>query len=466
MGCLCNIHTNLIDDTIFRMQSELVIIGGGLAGCEAAWQAAKRGISVILYEMRPQKMTEAHKTALLGELVCSNSLGSTHTTNGSGLLFNEMKVFNSLICRVAEETAVPAGSALAVDRTQFAERLTNLLTNHPLIKIIHEEVVSIPQGPCIIASGPLTSPAFITALQNFHGEKNLFFYDAIAPIMEADSIDMQTVFLGSRYGKGESDEGDYLNCPLDKETYEAFVEQLINAQQIELKPFEQQINQGVDAGFGHFFEGCLPIEILARRGINTLIYGPLRPVGLRKSYKGTPPYAIIQLRQDDINQTTYNMVGFQTNLTFSEQKRVFRMIPGLQNAEFVRYGQMHRNTFLFAPSLINQNLQAIHRADLFFAGQLIGVEGYLGNAATGLVAGINAANLLKQKPLLIFPKETMIGALCFYVSHAEKETFQPMKANFGLLPPITPRIRNKGDRKIAYSNRSLKMIKSIYTKEP
>ncbi|MGV8027275.1 MAG: methylenetetrahydrofolate--tRNA-(uracil(54)-C(5))-methyltransferase (FADH(2)-oxidizing) TrmFO [Anaerolineaceae bacterium] len=448
------------------MQTELTIVGGGLAGCEAAWQAAKRGISVTLYEMRPQKMTEAHKTGLLGELVCSNSLGSTHSTNGSGLLFNEMKVFNSIICQVAEESAVPAGSALAVDRTQFAEKLTNLLISHPLIKIIHEEVGAIPQGPCIITSGPLTSLALITALQDFHGEKNLFFYDAIAPIMEADSIEMQIAFRGSRYGKSESDEGDYLNCPLDKEAYEAFVEQLISAQQIELKSFEQKINQGVDAGYGHFFEGCLPIEILARRGINTLAYGPLRPVGLRKSYKGTPPYAIVQLRQDDISQTTYNMVGFQTNLTFSEQKRVFRMIPGLQNAEFIRYGQMHRNTYLFAPSLINQHLQTIHRSDLFFAGQLIGVEGYLGNAATGLVAGINAANFLKQKPLLIFPMETMIGALCFYVSHAEKETFQPMKANFGILPPITPKIKNKSERKIACSNRSLKMIKSIYTKEP
>ncbi len=466
MGCLCNIHTNLIDDTIFCMQSELMVVGGGLAGCEAAWQAANRDIPVSLYEMRPQKMTEVHKTDLLGELVCSNSLGSTLTTNGNGLLFNEMKIFNSLVGRVAEETAVPAGSALAVDRTQFAEKITHLLTSHPLIKIIHEEIVAIPQEPCIIASGPLTSPSLITALQNYHGEKNLFFYDAIAPIVEAESIDMQTAFRGSRYGKDESGEGDYLNCPLDKETYEAFVEQLMNAQQIELKPFEQQVHQGVDAGYGHFFEGCLPIEILARRGVNTLAYGPLRPVGLRKSYKGIPPYAIVQLRQDDLSKTSYNMVGFQTNLTFSEQKRVFRMIPGLQNAEFVRYGQMHRNTFLFAPTLINQNLQSINRSDLFFAGQLIGVEGYLGNAATGLVAGIHAASLLKHEPLLTFPRETMMGALCFYVSHAEKEIFQPMKANFGLLPPITPKIKNKGDRKIASVSRSLKMIEIVYKKEP
>ncbi|RJQ40131.1 MAG: methylenetetrahydrofolate--tRNA-(uracil(54)-C(5))-methyltransferase (FADH(2)-oxidizing) TrmFO [Anaerolineaceae bacterium] len=448
------------------MQSELVVVGGGLAGCEAAWQAAHRGISVLLYEMRPLKMTEAHKTALLGELVCSNSLGSTLTTNGTGLLFNEMKILNSIVCRVAEETSVPAGSALAVDRTQFAERLTGLIASHPFIKIIHQEVTKIPQETSIIASGPLTSQPLIEALQRFHGERNLFFYDAIAPIIEAESIDMQATFRGSRYGKGKFGEGDYLNCPLDKERYEYFIEQLINAQQIELKPFEQEINQGVNAGPGNFFEGCLPIEILARRGINALAYGPLRPVGLRKAYKGNPPFAVVQLRQDNTSKTTYNMVGFQTNLTFSEQKRIFRMIPGLHDAEFVRFGQMHRNTFLFAPTLINQNLQAINRPGLFFAGQIIGVEGYLGNAATGLVAGINAARLLKEKPLITFPRETMIGSLCFYVSNAEKDTFQPMKANFGLLPPITPRIKNKGDRKIAYSNRALKMINNLYNSEP
>ncbi len=465
MTCLCNIYTNLFDDKIFEMEPQLVIIGGGLAGCEAAWQAAKRGISVLLFEMRPQKMTEAHKTALLGELVCSNSLGSTPTTNGSGLLFHEMKVFDSLICSIAEETSVPAGTALAVDRTQFAQKLTEMVSNHTNIKIIHEEITTIPDSPCIIATGPLTSSSLIKALQDFHGENNLFFFDAIAPIIEADSINMDIAFRGSRYGKEEVGKGDYLNCPLDKERYEIFVDQLTHAQQIELKAFEEDIHNEVKAGYGHFFEACLPIEVLARRGIDSLAYGPLRPVGLRRAYHGNPPYAVVQLRQDDLSSTTYNMVGFQTNLTYAEQKRVFRMIPGLEKAEFVRLGQMHRNTYLFSPSLINQELQAVNRQDLFFAGQLIGVEGYLGNAASGLVAGINAARYLHHEPLLTFPRETMIGALCYYISHAEKESFQPMKANFGLLPPLDPVIKNKGDRKIAHSKRALAMIQTLLEQE-
>lgn len=465
MGCLCNIYTNLFDDTIFRMPFELSVIGGGLAGCEAAWQAANRGISVLLYEMRPQTMTEVHKTDLLGELVCSNSLGSVKPTSGSGLLFNEMKVFDSLICKVAEDSTVPAGTALAVDRKLFSQRITELLSAHPQIKIIRAEITSIPTTPSIIATGPLTSPAMTQALRDFHGEKNLFFYDAIAPLLEADSIDMETAFWGSRYGNAGSGKGDYLNCPMDKETYDAFVEQLIHAQQIPLRPFEQGISEGVDAGHGNFFEGCLPVEVLARRGVATLAYGPMRPVGLRKSYPGDPPYAIVQLRQDNLSHTTYNMVGFQTNLTFSEQKRVFRMIPALQNAEFVRYGQMHRNTFLFAPTLINPGLQSLQRPDLFFAGQLIGVEGYLGNAATGMVAGINAVRYLYQQPLLTFPQETIIGGLCFYITHAQKDEFQPMKANFGLLPPLFPMIKSKGDRKAAYGNRSLEMIKEFYNRQ-
>ncbi len=465
MVCLCNIYTNLFDDKIPAMEPRLVIVGGGLAGCEAAWQAANRGISVLLYEMRPQKMTEAHQTDLLGELVCSNSLGSTLTNNGSGLLFHEMKAFHSLICKVAEETAVPAGTALAVDRTLFAQKLTNTMENHPGIQIVREEITTLPDSPCIVATGPLTSPSLIAALQDFHGEKNLFFYDAIAPIIESDSIDMDIAFRASRYGKEEFGRGDYINCPLDKETYEAFVDQLIHAQQIKLKSFEQDIQNGVKTGHSHFFEACLPVEVLARRGINSLAYGPLRPVGLRRSYQGDPPYAVVQLRQDNLNNTSYNMVGFQTNLTYAEQKRVFRMIPGLENAEFVRLGQMHRNTFFYAPSLINQDLRSIERKDLFFAGQLIGVEGYLGNAVSGLVAGINAARFLQDKPLLTFPRETMIGALCFYISHSDKECFQPMKANFGLFPPLTPPIKNKGERKIANAERALKTIRILAGKE-
>jgi len=465
MICLCNIYTNLFDDKIPEMEQCLVIAGGGLAGCEAAWQAANRGISVILYEMRPQKMTEAHQTNLLGELVCSNSLGSTLTSNGSGLLFYEMKTFQSLICKVAEETAVPAGSALAVDRTLFAKKITEAMENHPNIQLVREEITTLPDSPCIIATGPLTSPSLIKALQDFHGEKNLFFYDAIAPIIEADSINMNIAFRASRYGKEEFGRGDYINCPMDKKTYEIFIDQLIHAKQIELKTFEQDIQNGVKTGHGLYFEACLPIEVLACRGINSLAYGPLRPVGLRRSFQGYPPYAIVQLRQDNLNNTSYNMVGFQTNLTYAEQKRVFRIIPGLEKAEFVRLGQMHRNTFFCAPSLINQNLQAVKRKDIFFAGQLIGVEGYMGNAASGLVAGINAAKFLQDKPLLTFPRETMIGALCFYISHAEKESFQPMKANFGLFPPLIPAVKIKRERKVANAERALKTIQIFADKE-
>ncbi len=444
------------------MTTELTIVGGGLAGCEAAWQAANQGIPVVLYEMRPYKFTEAHRTALLAELICSNSLGSIKPSSANGLLYHEMKAFNSLICQAAEATSVPAGTALAVDRYLFAQKVTEMLSHHPHVRIVREEVTSIPLTPTIIATGPLTSPALTKALQNFHGEENLFFYDAIAPIIEADSIDMHNAFWGSRYGKENFGNGDYLNCPLDKPTYENFIDNLVHAKTISLRSFEEEIREGVEAGQGPFFEGCLPIETLANRGLKTLAYGPLRPVGLHKSYHGERPYAVVQLRQEDLSHDVYNMVGFQTNLTISEQKRVFRLIPALQNAEFVRYGQMHRNTFLFAPTLINEYLQSIHRPNLFFAGQLVGVEGYLGNAASGLVAGINAAKFLQNESLTAFPRESMIGAICFYISHANREEFQPIKANFGILPPLETSLKNKAERNAAYVNRSLNKIKSMH----
>ncbi|HAF62242.1 MAG TPA: methylenetetrahydrofolate--tRNA-(uracil(54)-C(5))-methyltransferase (FADH(2)-oxidizing) TrmFO [Anaerolineaceae bacterium] len=441
------------------MQPVLRIVGGGLAGSEAAWQAAERGIHVQLYEMRPAKQTEAHHTEFLGELVCSNSLGSKLKSNGTGLLYQEMELLNSIICRVADRTCVPAGAALAVDRQLFARELTNTLSNHPNIEIIRQEISVIPSGLTIIATGPLTSSSLAKSLQAFHGESNLFFFDAIAPLIAEDSIDHSLTFRGSRYGKGNSPNGDYLNCPMTREQYYRFVEELVKAKQIPLKSFEGEIQTGVDAGPGHFFEGCLPVEEIARRGLNALAFGPLRPVGLRKMVEGTPPYAVVQLRQDNLHNTIYNMVGFQTNLIFPEQQRIFRLIPGLEKAEFVHYGQMHRNTFLFAPTLINQRLQARNRKDLFFAGQLIGIEGYLGNAASGLVAGINAARFLHNEQLVEFPTSTMVGALCHYVSHADRDFFQPMKANFGILAPIIPKIREKQERKAALAERSINEMK-------
>lgn len=455
MRSLCNIYTNLIDDKIFRMQPILCIVGGGLAGSEAAWQAADHGIYVKLYEMRPIRQTEVHQTDQLGELVCSNSLGSKLPNNGTGLLYQEMKVLGSLICQVADRTCVPAGTALAVDRQLFSEELTNIISKHPNIEIIRQEITEIPSEPTIIASGPLTSPALAKTLQSFHGEKNLFFYDAIAPLVADDSIDHSIAFRGSRYGKDKSQEGDYLNCPMTREQYDYFVEELGKASTIPLKSFEEEITNGVNAGPGLFFEGCLPVEVIARRGSNALAFGPLRPVGLRKMVEGTPPYAVVQLRQDNLHNTIYNMVGFQTNLTYSEQQRIFRLIPGLEQVVFVRYGQMHRNTFLFAPSLINPYLQHRERKDLFFAGQLIGIEGYLGNAASGFVAGINAARYLHHEQLLEFPTGSMVGALCHYISHANRDVFQPMKANFGILPPIIPKIVIKQERKAALVERSL-----------
>jgi methylenetetrahydrofolate--tRNA-(uracil-5-)-methyltransferase len=431
------------------MRNTLTVVGGGLAGAEAAWQAADLGIPVRLFEMRPSKETPAHQTDNLAELVCSNSLGSTLINRASGLLKAELRGLGSLILRCAEDTAVPAGTALAVDRQHFAEAVTGTISNHPGIELIREEVKEVPPGPAIVASGPLTSSALSDSLGALSRQEYLYFYDAVSPIVSSDSVDMKIAFRASRYDDGE-DEGDYLNCPMDKAAYEGFNQALAEAEQIELREFEKE-----DA---EFFEGCLPVEVLARRNADALRFGPLRPVGIEDPHTGRRPYAVVQLRQDNLSGTLYNIVGFQTNLRWGEQRRVLRMIPGLERAEFLRYGMMHRNTYLNSPELLQPTLQYRSRADLFFAGQITGVEGYMGNAATGLVAGINAARLLSQENPVIFPTQTMVGALCHYVTHAAAKSFQPMKANFGLLPMPEQRM-GKVERYQYYSARALTTLR-------
>jgi methylenetetrahydrofolate--tRNA-(uracil-5-)-methyltransferase len=434
---------------------ELIVVGGGLAGSEAAWQAASRGINVHLYEMRPLVMTGAHQTQHLAELVCSNSLGSNLPDRASGILKRELRALNSLLIKCADESAVPAGGALAVDREAFSQCVTAKVLRHPRIKVIRQEVTEIPNCPSIIASGPLTSPNLSVAIQNLTGFEQIFFYDAVAPIITDDSINMAIVYRASRYGRNdEQGGGDYLNCPMNKTEYYNFVDELIQAERISLPGYENEISSGVRAGAHKYFEGCLPIEIIAMRGRDALSYGPLRPVGLTNPRTGEHSYAVVQLRQDNLARTLYNLVGFQTNLKNSEQQRIFRMIPGLEEVEFARYGQMHRNTFIFSPALLRQTLQFKNRDDLFFAGQITGVEGYMGNIATGLLAGWNAANLLLGKPLIEMPSGTIIGALCHYITHASEKDFQPMKANLGILPELSRGIRDKRMRAAAHAERS------------
>jgi len=433
--------------------TDLMIIGGGLAGSEAAYQAAQRGVRVDLYEMRPAVETGAHVTPFLAELVCSNSLGSNLPDRAPGLLKEELRRLNSLLLACAEETAVPAGGALAVDRDQFARRVTQRIETHPNIRLIRGEYTQIPGAPAIIASGPLTSPGLSAALAGLTGREHLYFFDAVSPIVTLETIDFGIAFRASRYDRGDQEEGDYINCPLDRAEYLAFVTALAEAGRIELKPFEADLQAGgpagVRAGAHEFFEGCLPVEVIARRGQDALAFGPMRPVGLRDPRTGRRPYAVVQLRQDDLAGSLYNIVGFQTNLTFSEQRRVLRMIPGLQNAEFARYGQMHRNTFIFSPALLRPTLQFRDRDDLFFAGQITGVEGYVGNIGTGLLAGWNAARLLDGREALTLPPTTMLGALCHYITHASPADFQPMKANFGILPPLDGQDDNRSKRQRA-----------------
>jgi methylenetetrahydrofolate--tRNA-(uracil-5-)-methyltransferase len=441
------------------MTQPLTIIGGGLSGSEAAFQAARHGLQVKLYEMRPSTPTGAHLGADLAELVCSNSLGSNLPDRASGVLKNELRSLNSMLLECAEACALPAGAALAVDREAFARMVTQKIESDPNIEVIREEVKEIPDTPVIVASGPLTSEGLSKSIAALSGEEHLFFFDAIAPIVRAESINMEIAFRASRYDKGEQDEGDYINCPFTKEEYYAFVEVLKAAERIELRSFEDAIRSGVKAG--QFFEGCLPVEIIAERGEDSLAFGPMRPVGLRDPHTGKRPYAVVQLRQDNLAGSLYNLVGFQTNLKFPEQRRVLRMIPGLENAEFERYGQMHRNTFIASPKLLRPTLQHITRNDLFFAGQITGVEGYMGNIATGLLAGVNAAQLLTGQPLLELPRETMLGALCHYVTHADLKDFQPMKANFGILPPLeleAGKKIGKRERGQAYADRAAQSL--------
>lgn len=412
---------------------KLKVIGGGLAGCEAAWQAAQRGIDVELFEMRPEQTTGAHRTSNLAELVCSNSLGSNLPNRASGLLKAELRKLGSMLIDCADASSLPAGGALAVDRDLFSDCVQKRLTLHPRITIIRKEVRSIPDSPTILATGPLTSPSLSEQIRRFTGEDHLFFYDAIAPVVDYESINMEIAFRANRYGVSE-EEGDYVNCPFDESAYQEFREALIQAERIPMHEFEKGIDLGVDAGKGHYFQGCQPIEVIASRGEKALAFGPMRPVGLDDPRTGRWPFAVVQLRQDNLAGDLYNLVGFQTNLTYSEQERVFKMIPGLENAAFERFGQMHRNAFLASPKLLDDSLAFNNKPGLFVAGQLSGIEGYAGNIASGLVAGINAARYLSGLPALKLPVTTMIGALIHYITHADLKDFQPIKAMFGLLP--------------------------------
>ncbi len=421
------------------------VIGGGLAGCEAAWQVAKRKIPVEIYEMRPLVATPIHKTEYLAELVCSNSFKSTEVTNASGLLKEEMKRLDSLLLKVAQEVRLPAGIALAVDRELFAKRVQQILEENPYVTIIREEVKKIPsEGIVIVATGPLTSSDFAEYLIDILDIDSLYFYDAVSPIIYAESIDFKKVYSASRYGKGE--EG-YLNCPLTKEEYERFVTELVNAETVDSHfPGEEK-----------FFEGCLPIEIIARRGIDTLRFGPMKPIGLVDPKVGKEPYAVVQLRPENIQGSLYSMVGFQTRLKFKEQRRIFRMIPGLENAEFARYGVMHRNTYFYAPKFLKPTLQFIKDERILFAGQIIGVEGYMESAAMGIIAGINAARLAKGRPTITLPQTTMIGTLLGYVTtKVPLKYYQPMNANFGLLPPLEMPVKDKNLKKRLFAERALK----------
>ncbi len=434
------------------MNKSVIVIGGGLAGSEAAWQLAQRGVEVTLYEMRPEQPTGAHVSDRLAELVCSNSLGSRLVDRASGLLQAETRRLGSLLMNCADRSTVPAGGALAVDREVFAERVTALISQHPSIRLVREEVREIPDGPVILATGPLTSPALTQSLAELAGEEHLYFYDAIAPIVQAESIDMRIAFRASRRESDRNNEGDYINCPLDESEYRHFVTALLKAERIELREFEREDPQ--------FFERCVPIEILAERGPETLAFGPMRPVGLRDPRTGRRPHAVVQLRQDNLAGSLYNIVGFQTNIRWGAQREILRMIPGLADAEFVRMGQMHRNTFINAPALLNSGLNLRVNPELFVAGQLTGVEGYVGNIVTGLIAAINLWRQLQGQESWTPPRTTMTGSLLHYVSHADSRDFQPMKANFGILPPLRTRIRRKRERYQAYAARATRDLET------
>ncbi len=430
------------------LNSTVNVIGAGLAGSEAAWQLASRGVKVKLFEMRPVKMTPAHHTSQFAELVCSNSLRANTLTNAVGVLKEEMRNLNSLIIKAADESSVPAGGALAVDRHEFAGRITEALKNHENIAVVNEEVTAIPEGLTIIASGPLTSPDLSARIKELTGEEHLYFYDAAAPIIEKDSIDFEKVYLKSRYDKGDA---AYLNCPMTEDEFNTFYEALISGETVPLKEFEKEI----------FFEGCMPIEVMASRGKKTMLFGPMKPVGLEDPKTGKRPFAVVQLRQDDAAGTLYNIVGFQTHLKWGAQKEVIRLIPGLENAEIVRYGVMHRNTFLNSPNVLSPTYQLKANPELFFAGQMTGVEGYVESAASGLVAGLNAARIMQGKETIVFPEETAIGSMAKYITSANAKNFQPMNANFGLFPELPVKIKGKKERNEMHAKRALETIQNF-----
>ena len=431
------------------MRDVIQVIGAGLAGSEAAFQIAQRGIKVRLYEMKPAKFSPAHKSGNFAELICSNSLKASRIDSAAGLLKEEMRRFHSLLMHCADCSAVPAGGALAVDRDEFSRLVTEEIKNHPLIEVVEEEITSIPNGIVIIATGPLTSDTFAREIAKIC-PNSLYFFDAAAPIVSAESIDFEKCFYATRYDKGES---DYINCPMDKEEYERFAEELVRAQRAPL--------HDVDVQNPKVYDGCMPIEILMQRGKDAARFGPMKPVGLVNPKTGHRPWAVVQLRTENQEKTLYNLVGFQTNLKFGEQKRVFSMIPGLENAEFIRYGVMHRNTFLNSPELLNADFSLRTNPNLFFAGQITGVEGYMESASSGILAALNAVNRLKGKPPLILPKTTMMGSLAQYIASYEGKSFQPMGANFGILPRLETEIRDKRMRYAALSERSLKEIDKI-----
>lgn len=424
------------------------VVGAGLAGSEATWQLIQQGIPVHLYEMRPTKSTPAHHTSDFAELVCTNSLRANQLTNAVGLLKEEMRRLDSLVMAAADRSAVPAGGALAVDRDQFSGYITAQLRQHPLVTVIATELTALPTGPTVIATGPLTSPDLAAAIQDLNGAAGLHFFDAAAPIITKESIDFDQVYLKSRYDKGEA---AYLNCPMDEATFMAFREALATAEQAEMHDFEDD----------QVFDGCMPIEVMARRGVKTMTFGPLKPVGLEDPKTGKKPFAVVQLRQDNAAGSLYNLVGFQTHLKFGEQRRVFRMIPGLENAEIVRYGVMHQNTFMNSPEVLEPTYRSRKRADLFFAGQMTGVEGYVESAASGLLAGLNAGRLLRGQELYTVDPATSLGSMAHYITHASSRHFQPMNANFGIFPELPTTIRDKKLRKEALAQRALTAIDQL-----
>ncbi len=417
------------------------VVGAGLAGSEAAWQLASRGIPVRILEMRPGRMTPAHTSGLFGELVCSNSLGADVHTSPAGILKAELRRMDSLVMKAADLSSVPAGRALAVDRDRFARFITTTLDEHPLVEVVHEEIQEIPSGPAILATGPLTSAPLAESLKNLAGEEFLYFFDAVAPVLSRESIEMEKAYMGSRWGQGE----DYINCPLTEQEYDAFVDALLAAERALKHEFERK---------QPYFEGCLPVEIIASRGRDTLRFGPMRPVGLPDPATGREPFAVVQLRQDNLEGTLYNMVGFQTNLKWKEQERVFRLIPALRQAEFVRLGVMHRNLYVNAPKVLDGALRLAGRSDLFLAGQIVGVEGYMESTSMGLVASLAMASLLRGAPFPSWPRETAIGSLLHYLSDARPDSFQPMNVNLGIFPQLERKIRSRNDRCQAVADRA------------